>query len=156
MTRVKGVGQEKFAALSVYRITSCRKSFNPARGLGNLLPGVCDETGLGETPVIAPGTHDTASAVAAVPARAENWAYISSGTWSLMGIEVNDPIISDQVLRLNFTNEGGVADTFRFLKNIMGLWAAPGMPTGHGRGEVMTCPTISLCNSRRVPSRSGR
>ena len=94
----------------------------PGTRLGNLLPGVCDETGLGETPVIAPGTHDTASAVAAVPARAENWAYISSGTWSLMGIEVNDPIISDQVLRLNFTNEGGVADTFRFLKNIMGLW----------------------------------
>ena len=72
--------------------------------------------------MIAPGCHDTASAVAAVPVRNENWAYISSGTWSLMGIEVPSPIISDQVLSLNFTNEGGVANTFRFLKNIMGLW----------------------------------
>ena len=94
----------------------------PGTQLGTLLPAVSDETGLGAIPVIAPGAHDTASAVAAVPARNENWAYISSGTWSLMGIEVSDPIISDQVLHLNFTNEGGVADTFRFLKNIMGLW----------------------------------
>ena len=94
----------------------------PGTQIGTLLPTVCDETGLGETPVIAPGCHDTASAVAAVPAQTENWAYISSGTWSLMGIEVSDPIISNQVLSLNFTNEGGVANTFRFLKNIMGLW----------------------------------
>ena len=94
----------------------------PGTQIGTLLPTVCDETGLGKTPVIAPGCHDTASAVAAVPAQTENWAYISSGTWSLMGIEVPDPIISNQVLSLNFTNEGGVANTFRFLKNIMGLW----------------------------------
>ncbi len=94
----------------------------PGTQLGTLLPTVSDETGLRETPVIAPGCHDTASAVAAVPARNENWAYISSGTWSLMGIEVPSPIISHQVLSLNFTNEGGVANTFRFLKNIMGLW----------------------------------
>ena len=94
----------------------------PGTQIGTLLPTVCDETGLGETPVIAPGCHDTASAVAAVPAQTENWAYISSGTWSLMGIEAPDPIISNQVLSLNFTNEGGVANTFRFLKNIMGLW----------------------------------
>ena len=94
----------------------------PGTQIGTLLPTVCDETGLGGTPVIAPGCHDTASAVAAVPAQTENWAYISSGTWSLMGIEVPDPIISNQVLSLNFTNEGGVANTFRFLKNIMGLW----------------------------------
>ena len=94
----------------------------PGTQIGTLLPTVCDETGLGETPVIAPACHDTASAVAAVPAQTENWAYISSGTWSLMGIEVSDSIISNQVLSLNFTNEGGVANTFRFLKNIMGLW----------------------------------
>lgn len=94
----------------------------PGTQIGTLLPTVCDETGVGEVPVIAPGSHDTASAVAGVPAQTENWAYISSGTWSLMGIEAPDPIISDQVLRLNFTNEGGVADTFRFLKNIIGLW----------------------------------
>ena len=94
----------------------------PGTQIGTLLPTVSDETGLGEIPVIVPGSHDTASAVAAVPAQTENWAYISSGTWSLMGIEAPHPIISDQVLRLNFTNEGGVADTIRFLKNVMGLW----------------------------------
>ena len=119
--RQRGWSREIFSALGLpYHLLP--EIVQPGARIGNLLPGVCDDTGLGETPVIAPGTHDTASAVAAVPARTENWAYISSGTWSLMGIEVNDPIISDQVLRLNFTNEGGVADTFRFLKNIMGLW----------------------------------
>ena len=94
----------------------------PGTQLGTLLPSVAAETGLPEIPVIAPACHDTGSAVAAVPAYKDNWAYISSGTWSLMGIEVPEPIITDQALVLNFTNEGGVENTFRFLKNIMGLW----------------------------------
>ena len=94
----------------------------PGTQLGTLLPSVAAETGLREIPVIAPACHDTGSAVAAVPVQSENWAYISSGTWSLMGIEIPTPIITDQALALNFTNEGGVEDTFRFLKNIMGLW----------------------------------
>ena len=94
----------------------------PGTQLGTLLPSVAAETGLPEIPVIAPACHDTGSAVAAVPAQTDNWAYISSGTWSLMGIEVPAPIITDQSLALNFTNEGGVENTFRFLKNIMGLW----------------------------------
>jgi rhamnulokinase len=72
--------------------------------------------------VIAPATHDTGSAIAAVPASAPTWAYISSGTWSLMGVELPAPLISDATLAANFTNEGGVAGTTRFLKNIMGLW----------------------------------
>ena len=94
----------------------------PGTELGTLLPSVAAETGLPEIPVIAPACHDTGSAVAAVPTQIENWAYISSGTWSLMGIEVPEPIVTDQALTLNFTNEGGVESTFRFLKNIMGLW----------------------------------
>jgi rhamnulokinase len=94
----------------------------PGTQLGTLLPSVAAETGLPEIPVIAPACHDTGSAVAAVPAQRGDWAYISSGTWSLMGIEVFEPIITDQALALNFTNEGGVENTFRFLKNIMGLW----------------------------------
>ena len=94
----------------------------PGKQLGTLLPSVASETDLPEVPVIAPACHDTGSAVAAVPAHGENWAYISSGTWSLMGIEVPEPIITNQALALNFTNEGGVENTFRFLKNIMGLW----------------------------------
>ncbi len=94
----------------------------PGTVLGPLLPSVAEEVGLRKVPVIAPACHDTGSAVAAVPARGEDWAYISSGTWSLMGTEITEPIINAQSLAYNFTNEGGVCGTFRFLKNIMGLW----------------------------------
>lgn len=90
--------------------------------LGTLTPDLQRETGLGSIDVIAAGTHDTASAVAAVPAVGDEWAYISSGTWSLMGIEVTEPIRTDAARKLNFTNEGGVGKRYRFLKNIMGLW----------------------------------
>ena len=77
----------------------------------------------GPIPVIAVGAHDTASAVAAVPAAGqENWAYLSSGTWSLMGVEIPKAVISDKTFRYEFTNEGGVKNTIRLLKNIMGLW----------------------------------
>lgn len=73
-------------------------------------------------PVIAVAGHDTASAIAAVPAENERFAYLSSGTWSLMGIEVPAPIINEESARLNFTNEGGIEGTTRFLKNITGMW----------------------------------
>ena len=75
-----------------------------------------------DIPVIAVAGHDTASAVAAVPAQDPNFAYLSSGTWSLMGIEVINPIINDRSAKLNFTNEGGIEGTVRFLKNITGMW----------------------------------
>ncbi len=94
----------------------------PGKAVGPLLPQVAEEVGLPDATVIAPGAHDTASAVAAVPAVGSKHAYISSGTWSLMGAEIKKPIINDDALACNFTNEGGVAGTFRFLKNIMGLW----------------------------------
>ena len=95
----------------------------PGTALGDLLPAVRDETGLRQpVPVIAVASHDTASAVAAIPDLDADSVYISSGTWSLMGIEVKHPIITDETLALNFTNEGGVANTIRFLKNIAGLW----------------------------------
>jgi rhamnulokinase len=94
----------------------------PGTVLGPMRAGIAKETGLNAAPVIAPASHDTGSAVAAVPASGQSWAYISSGTWSLMGIELPAPIINEQSLRYNFTNEGGVAGTTRFLKNIMGLW----------------------------------
>ena len=94
----------------------------PGTMLGPLHPAVADEIGLGNITVIAPSCHDTGSAVAAVPATSESSAYISSGTWSLMGVETPKPVISDDSLRYNFTNEGGVCNTFRLLKNIMGLW----------------------------------
>jgi rhamnulokinase len=94
----------------------------PGTVLGPLRPAVATETSLRPAPVIAPASHDTGAAVAAVPATGASWAYISSGTWSLMGAELPAPLIDERVHRYNFTNEGGVGGTIRFLKNIMGLW----------------------------------
>ena len=97
----------------------------PGTELGQLRESVAARTGLGNLRVVAPPTHDTAAAVAAVPTAhtgRPNWAYISSGTWSLMGVEVAEPILTPRTLELNFTNEGGVDGTFRLLRNIMGLW----------------------------------
>jgi rhamnulokinase len=94
----------------------------PGTVLGPLRTSIATDTGLSSVPVIAPATHDTGSAIAAVPASGDSWAYISSGTWSLMGVELPGPLISEQVRKYNFTNEGGVGNTIRFLKNIMGLW----------------------------------
>lgn len=93
--------------------------------LGALRPDIAREAGCGALSVIAPGTHDTASAVVAVPADSAeggSWAYISSGTWSLVGVETNTPLITPQTLAADFTNEGGVCGTVRVLKNVMGLW----------------------------------
>jgi rhamnulokinase len=89
--------------------------------LGPLAPAVMDELGLEGVRVVAPATHDTGSAVAGAPL-AEGWAYISSGTWSLVGVERAEPLLSAEVARHNFTNEGGALGTVRFLKNVMGLW----------------------------------
>lgn len=93
----------------------------PGTVVGHLLPGVSRNAALNGTPVIAPGSHDTASAVAAITARG-NAAFISSGTWSLIGTELTAPVLSDDAMRFNFTNEGGVCGTTRLLKNVMGLW----------------------------------
>lgn len=94
----------------------------PGREIAPLLPRIADSTGLGSVPVYAVGAHDTASAVAAVPARGDDWCYISSGTWSLMGVETPQPVIDDRSYHLNFTNEAGVAGRTRLLKNIAGMW----------------------------------
>lgn len=95
---------------------------NPATVIGTLTEEVQKLTGLGAVPVVAVAGHDTASAVAAVPAKDEKFAYLSSGTWSLMGIESRKPIINKRSYDLNFTNEGGIEGTTRFLKNICGMW----------------------------------
>jgi rhamnulokinase len=94
----------------------------PGHLIGVLQDNIASEYGLGKVPVVAVAGHDTASAVAAVPAINGNFAYLSSGTWSLMGIEVTDAIINEESARLNFTNEGGIDGTIRFLKNITGMW----------------------------------
>jgi len=91
--------------------------------VGQLTETIAQELGCSRIPVIATASHDTASAVAAVPAEQNNnWAYLSSGTWSLMGVEVSRAIVNDKTFQYEFTNEGGVENTIRLLKNIMGLW----------------------------------
>lgn len=95
---------------------------NPGHVVGTLTATLQAATGLGAVPVVAVAGHDTASAVAAVPAKDERFAYLSSGTWSLMGIETSEAIINDLSYARNFTNEGGVEGTTRFLKNICGMW----------------------------------
>ena len=94
----------------------------PGTQIGVLTEEVQKMTGLGTVPVIAVAGHDTGSAVAAVPARDEQFAYLSSGTWSLMGIETKEAVINERSYELNFTNEGGIEGTTRFLKNICGMW----------------------------------
>ncbi|MFJ9210518.1 rhamnulokinase family protein [Streptomyces sp. NPDC102264] len=101
--------------------------FAPLRGpgdpAGRLLPEVLAETGLtGPVPVTAVGSHDTASAVAAVPASGDRFAYVATGTWSLAGLELDAPVVTEESRRANFTNELGVDGTVRYLRNIMGLW----------------------------------
>lgn len=94
----------------------------PGIEIGKVLPEIRQETGCGTISCVSVASHDTASAVASVPATGENWAYLSSGTWSLLGIESPVPLVSEKTLEMNFTNEGGVNGTTRFLKNIMGMW----------------------------------
>jgi rhamnulokinase len=94
----------------------------PGTSLGPLLPSVAATAGLSAVPVYATGGHDTASAVAAAPAEGSDWLYISSGTWSLMGAELDEPVINNRLLEMNLTNEMGAGGKVRLLKNIAGLW----------------------------------
>jgi len=103
------------------------KIVSPGTVLGNIQPQVAEELGIKNIKVIVPACHDTGSAVAAVPAENDDYAWISSGTWSIMGIIVPEPVITSESLAFNFTNEGGAttlnqSKTYRYSKNIMGLW----------------------------------
>ena len=119
--RTKRFDKELMEAVGVSEEQFGRFVF-PGEEVGPLSEEVQRQTGLGAIPVIAVAGHDTGSAVAAVPAQNERFAYLSSGTWSLMGIEVKDAIITEESYKVNFTNEGGVEGTTRFLKNICGMW----------------------------------
>lgn len=119
--RTKQLDEKLLAGVGLTR-SNFGEMVNPATEIGTLTPEVQKMTGLGAIPVIAVAGHDTGSAVAAVPAKDENFAYLSSGTWSLMGIETRDAIINDLSYERNFTNEGGIEGTTRFLKNICGMW----------------------------------
>jgi len=119
--RTKQLDERLLASVGLSR-SKFGKMVNPGTVIGVLTDEVQRLTGLGPVPVIAVAGHDTGSAVAAVPAKNEKFAYLSSGTWSLMGIETKDAIINDLSYERNFTNEGGVEGTTRFLKNICGMW----------------------------------
>ncbi|MFF0266311.1 rhamnulokinase family protein [Kribbella sp. NPDC004536] len=117
ISRVGALGATGRASLPRRLFPALRE---PGDVIGNVLP---DETGLAPgIPVVAVGSHDTASAVVAVPARGERFAYISSGTWSLVGLELDAPVLTDAARAANFTNEGGVDGRTRLLRNVMGLW----------------------------------
>ena len=119
--RTKQLDERLLASLGLTR-SKFGRMVQPGTKIGHLTEEVQRLTGLGAVPVIAVAGHDTGSAVAAVPAKDERFAYLSSGTWSLMGIETKDAVISDRSYELNFTNEGGIEGTTRFLKNICGMW----------------------------------
>lgn len=113
--------EELLAAIGIPR-EKFGKIVNPGTEIGVLSKDVRDFTGLGEVPVIAVAGHDTASAVIAVPTPDKDYAYLSCGTWSLLGVESEKPVITEKSRHYNFTNEGGIDGTTRLLKNICGLW----------------------------------
>jgi rhamnulokinase len=117
----------------------------PGTVLGDLLPHVAEEAGLPpKRPVVAVGGHDTALAVAAVPAAAGGFAYLSSGTWSLLGAEIPRPFIGESSRAANFTNEGGVGGTISFLKNLCGLWLVQECRRHWGRqGEALSYDSLT-------------
>ena len=131
---------------------------SPGTKLGAVREDVMLRTGLGKVPVVAPATHDTGAAVAAVPTAhtgQPNWAYISSGTWSLIGVEVRDAILTDAALALNVTNEGGVDGTFRLLKNVMGLWLVQqSKQSFERRGKNFDYTALTLAASSSISFRS--
>lgn len=113
--------KELFDALEV-PIGLMQDVVKPGTIIGNLNQYITAETGMPSVPVTAVASHDTASAIVSIPATDDEWAFISSGTWSLMGVENQEPLINDLSSKYNFTNEGGAENTYRFLKNISGLW----------------------------------
>src|SRR4030095_15201852 len=118
--RSRAWADELFAGLGLPR-GLMPELVEPGTALGELRPALQRKLGLRPLRVIAPPTHDTASAVAGTPLE-PGWAYLSSGTWSLVGVERQSPLLGDDVARANFTNEGGAFGTIRLLKNVMGLW----------------------------------
>ena len=136
-----GIPREKFGRLT-----------RPGEVVGRLTPQVQEFTGMPAVEVIAVAGHDTGSAVAAVPAQNEEYAYLSCGTWSLLGIETPDAIMNEESFRHNFTNEGGIEGTTRFLKNICGMWIFE-----QCRPELKDAPEsvgelVALCSESDIPS----
>ena len=127
----------------------------PGTVLGPLLPSVAEETGAGPVQVIAPACHDTGSAAAAVPATEKDYAWISSGTWSLVGVDSPVPVITPESLKFNLTNEGGVYGSIRLLKNITGLWLVQeSRRTWAAHGEELSYDEMTRLAAQAAPLRS--
>jgi rhamnulokinase len=124
----------------------------PCTIIGTLLPEVTEETGAGALSVITPACHDTGSAVVAIPAQNQDFAWVSSGTWSIMGAEVSQPALGEKALAYNITNEGGVFGTWRLSKNIMGLWLVQECQrTWRDRGEDLSYEEITRLAAQAQP-----
>lgn len=125
---------------------------DPGTGLGTLLKPLAEETGAGAVRIVVPACHDTGSAVVAVPAKNQDFAWISSGTWSIMGVEVREPCVDERALACNLTNEGGVFGTWRLSKNIMGLWIVQECKRAWARqGEDLSYDEITLLAAQAKP-----
>jgi len=132
---------------------------DPGSLVGPVLPAVGEAIGEPGVPVVAVGSHDTASAIVGVPAvpspGEERFAYISSGTWSLVGLELDQPVLSEAARLANFTNEGGVDGTIRFLKNVMGLWVlSESVRTWAAQGLTADLPTLLAGAAHAEPLRT--
>lgn len=123
----------------------------PGTTIGTLSESVQKQTDLGAIPVIAVAGHDTASAVIATPAENENFAYLSSGTWSLMGIESKEPVVNEETYSLNFTNEGGADGSIRLLKNICGMWLIEQCKKEWARDKDISYDEIVLAATQSEP-----
>ncbi|MGO4528432.1 rhamnulokinase family protein [Paenibacillus sp. 2TAF8] len=124
----------------------------PGTPVGQLRSSIRDDIGLGSIPVLAVAEHDTGSAVVAVPATERSFVYLSCGTWSLMGTELDEPVIKAESLALNFTNEGGAGGTYRLLKNIMGLWILQEcMRQWEREGQAISYASL-LAKAERAPA----
>ena len=134
------------------------KIIQPGTKLGLLRKSLADRTGLTGVNVVAPPTHDTASAIVGVPTAntgRANWAYLSSGTWSLMGVEVPKAVLTPRALELNMTNEGGIDGTYRLLKNIMGLWLVQQCKRSFdAAGRKYDYPQLATLAAKAKPLRS--
>ncbi|MEM1063761.1 MAG: FGGY-family carbohydrate kinase, partial [Planctomycetota bacterium] len=128
----------------------------PGTTVGPLLPGLIASCGLpADTRVVAPATHDTASAVVGVPIRDDGTAYLSSGTWSLLGLELDGPVLTEEAMRVPFTNEAGVGGRVRFLKNIAGLWLIQELRRDLERlGERFDFASLAAAAERSEPWRT--
>jgi rhamnulokinase len=140
--------REIFSAIGT-NVEIMQNIVEPGTIIGNIHDKILQSLDMKGLPIISVASHDTGSAIAAIPAEDDEWAYISSGTWSLMGVECKAPIITDKTLAYNITNEGGVNKTYRVLKNIMGLWLLQQSRSVWGKDEFSYSGLVAMAASSK-------